>query len=158
MFRKGTWVKDPHLAQDAYKVAKRKLDSLTFYVLGDEDPDRISLFYNASDVLLLTSRHEGSNNTIKEALACNLPVVATRCGDIEERLKGVRWSYMCERDSHELGQRLYEVVASGERSNGREHIQGFSLDGVAHRVKSYYEEALSNRRSEVGSGAQGYKY
>lgn len=41
----------------------------------------LPLYYNAADVLLLTSRHEGSNNSVKEALACGCPVVSTDTGD-----------------------------------------------------------------------------
>lgn len=146
MFRQGTWVKDPELARAAYIEARTRLSSLRMYVLGDEDPDRIPLFYNAANVLLLTSRHEGSNNTVKEALACNLPVVATRCGDIEERLQGVRSCYVCKRDSRELGQRLVEVVTSGEHNNGRVYLHELTLDRVAQRVKACYERARSTNR------------
>ncbi len=152
MFRDGTWVKDPDLARAAYNEARRRLSSLRLYVLGEEDPDRIPLFYNAADVLLLTSRHEGSNNTVKEALACNLPVVATRCGDIEERLQGVHLCYVCKRDSRELGQRLFEVVTSGEYNNGRVYLHDLTLDRVAQRVKACYERALlSHRESRIWS-------
>lgn len=150
MFRKGTWVKDPLLAQAAYDEARKRVRSLRMYILGEEHPDRIPLFYNAADVLLLTSRHEGSNNTVKEAMACNLPVVATRCGDIAERLHGVRWCYICDRDSRELSQRLCEVVTSRQRSNGRESLQDLTLDRVAQRVKACYEAALSSRRESWG--------
>jgi glycosyltransferase involved in cell wall biosynthesis len=146
MFLEGTWVKDPDLARAAYNEAKKRMNSLKMLVLGNEDPAKIPLFLNASDVLLLTSRHEGSNNSVKEALACNLPVVATRCGDTQERLQGVRWCYVCKRDSRELGQRLFEVVASDERSNGREYLHDLTIDRVAMRIKECYEEAMLERQ------------
>jgi glycosyltransferase involved in cell wall biosynthesis len=143
ILREGAWVKDPKLAIAAHNEARRRLNSLRMVVLRNEDPSKIPLFLNASDVLLLTSRHEGSNNSVKEALACNLPVVATRCGDTEERLQGVRWSYICKRDSRELAQRLLEVVTSGERSNGREYLNDLTIDRVAQKVKVCYKRVLS---------------
>jgi glycosyltransferase involved in cell wall biosynthesis len=145
MDRKGAWVKDPDLAHAAYTEAKKTIGALKMHVIEREPPERMPLFFNAADVLLLTSRHEGSNNTVKEALACNLPIVATACGDIPERLQGIGGCYVCTRDPRELGSRLSQVVASGARTDGRDHIKELSLDCVAMRVKQCYEKVFSPR-------------
>jgi glycosyltransferase involved in cell wall biosynthesis len=142
MDRRGAWVKDPQLAQAAYAEAKKERSSLRMHVLENERPERMGLFYNAADVLLLTSRHEGSNNTVKEALACNLPVVATPCGDVRERLQGVQACHVCARDPLELGARLTEVAARRQRSDGRAHLQGLTLEPVAASIIRCYERAL----------------
>jgi glycosyltransferase involved in cell wall biosynthesis len=143
MDRKGAWVKDPVLAQAAYQEAKKMVGDLRFFVIEHEPPDRMTYLYNAADALLLTSRHEGSNNTIKEALACNLPIVATDCGDTRERLNGVHSCYVCTRDPHDLGQRLFQIATTRERSDGRRYVQELTLDKVAHRIKRTYEAVLS---------------
>jgi glycosyltransferase involved in cell wall biosynthesis len=145
MDRKGAWVKDPALAQAACAHATRSVAALRMHVIENEAPEKVPLFFNAADVLLLTSRHEGSNNTVKEALACNLPVVATACGDVAERLKGVRACHVCSRDASELGGRLSEILLSRQRSDGREHIKSLTLDRVAIRVKQCYEKARAHR-------------
>ena len=44
---------------------------------------------NACDALLFVSMYEGSPNIVKEALACNLPIVSVAVGDVAERLEGV---------------------------------------------------------------------
>ena len=147
MDRKGAWVKDPDLAQAAYQEAKKTVPALRLCVLENELPERMPLFFNAADALLLSSRHEGSNNTLKEALACNLPVVATACGDTPERLQGVRCSYVCSRNPHELGERLAAVVTARERSNGRQSVRELALDRVALQVKTLYEEALAGSQN-----------
>lgn len=143
MDRKGAWVKDPELAQAAYAEAKRKVGNLRLYVIENETPDRLPLLYNAADALLLTSRHEGSNNTIKEALACNLPIVATDCGDTIERLEKVHGCHICARDAEELGRKLSEVTTTRGRIEGRGHLQGLSSEAVAAKIKQVYEAALS---------------
>jgi glycosyltransferase involved in cell wall biosynthesis len=142
MDRKGAWVKDPELAHAAYEGARGVLPGLRMHIVETEPPDRMPFFFSAADVLLLTSRHEGSNNTVKEALACNLPVVATACGDIPERLHRVSHSYVCAREPAELAACLVKVVTTRERSNGRQHVFDLALDCVALKVKQFYERTL----------------
>ena len=48
------------------------------------EQDQLVKYYNSVDCLILTSFHEGSPNVIKEAMACNLPIVSTKVGDVEE--------------------------------------------------------------------------
>jgi glycosyltransferase involved in cell wall biosynthesis len=145
MDRQGAWVKDPDLAHAACAEAQKTVPSLKMRVVESEDPSRMPLFLNAADALLLTSRHEGSNNTVKEALACNLPIVTTACGDVRERLAGVSGSYICGRDAAELGKRLAEVVTERKRTNGRTHIQDLSIERVAIRVRQCYARAVARR-------------
>ncbi len=156
MDRKGAWVKDPQLAHATVEEARKAIPSLRLHVIEQEPPDAMPLYFNAADVLLLTSRHEGSNNTVKEALACNLPVVATSCGDVPERLAGVQWSFVGPRDAHALGQLLTQVVAARQRSNGRANVQELTIARVAQQIHHVYEAVLSDSRN-LNALAVGYK-
>lgn len=154
MDRKNAWVKDPNLARAAYDYAKKFVTRLRLRVLEHESPDKMPLFFNAADALLLTSRHEGSNNTLKEALACNLPVVATVCGDTEERVQGVRFTHVCAREPRVLGQRLAEIATARQRSNGRQHVHHLDQNHIAQRIEKLYDDVLSsshNRSSVIQS-------
>ena len=51
---------------------------------------QMALAYNASTMLCLTSKCEGSPNCVLEARACGIPVISTDCGDVSE--------FMCPRD------------------------------------------------------------
>lgn len=82
---------------------------------------------------------------MKESLACNLPIVVTSCGNVSDRLQGVRACHVCSRDPRELGSRLAQVVARRERSNGREHVYVLTLDRVARSIITSYERVLGPR-------------
>jgi glycosyltransferase involved in cell wall biosynthesis len=57
-------------------------DSVSFE--GEKSPEEIAVWMNAADVLCLPSENEGVPNVILEAIACGLPVVASRVGGIPE--------------------------------------------------------------------------
>ena len=109
---------------------------------------------NAADVLLLPSFHEGSPNVVKEAMAVNLPVVATRVGDCAERLRGVRPSAVVDRTPEAFAEAVAAVFATGARSNGREAIaRTLSLEAVAQRVLRVYDRALSRHGGSASPAA-----
>ena len=129
-----------------YPLAKRVFDRLQethrspleLHVLDGVDHDRMSTYMSAADLLLFTSRREGSPNVIKEALACNLPIVATDVGDVRERLAGVSPSKVCQSES-ELVAAAETVLADGRRSNGRETLSEVTLERMGEQLIEIYE-------------------
>jgi glycosyltransferase involved in cell wall biosynthesis len=103
-------------------------------------PDDMPTLMSAADCLLVTSAVEGSPNVVKEALMCNLPVVATPAGDIPERLEGVEPSWLCPPEEESLARALRECAAERRRSNGRD--AGAELDErrIAERILGVYRE------------------
>ena len=145
--RHGAWVKNPQLASSIIELARKTIPNLDFRIVENEAPERMPLFFNAADALLLTSRHEGSNNTVKEAMACNLPIISTRCGDVPERIESVSHSYSCPTDKIIMSERLVEVLQNRQRSNGREFIADLSEEDIARRVRDFYEITLEDSSS-----------
>ena len=97
---------------------------------------------NGADSLLVTSDSEGSPNIVKEALSCNLPVVTVDVGDVRERLANVEPSRIVERDPHQIGRAVGEILMKRYRSNGRETIQEVTQERVATRILAVYGDAL----------------
>ena len=112
-------VKRLWLAERATGLAAQKMQGLRWRLLSDVSPQEMPLHYSAADCLIHTSASEGSPNAVKEALACNLPVVATPSGDIAELLAGVTPSALCAPEPEALAYEIVRCVASRQRSNGR---------------------------------------
>ena len=141
-------------AKKRYPVARRIVErvdsqfdeSVTLQVVDNVPHEKMYLYYNAADALLLPSLREGSPNTVKEAMACNVPVVSTDVGDVTTRLGPVENSYVCDSDSA-LEDALVSVLETDDRSDGRAHVEELSLERMGERLISIYESVLEERDS-----------
>jgi len=127
-----------HLAQAAAEVARARLGTLRLEVAWGIEPARMPLYMSAADCLIHTSVSEGSSNVIKEALACDLPVVAVPAGDAPELLAGVRGCAVCEPTPTALGSALVDTLAARERSDGRARTAWLGEDEIATRLVELY--------------------
>jgi glycosyltransferase involved in cell wall biosynthesis len=133
------------LARAAVKVASALLgEPLEVIPLSGIPPKRVPLYLSACDAMLMASYTEGSPNAVKEAMACNLPVVSVPVGDVRELLEEVQWSAVRPRDPQVLGSELARLLKASARSNGREVVQarGLDLSSVAQRVTAVYRRVL----------------
>ncbi len=110
----------------------------------------VALWLNASHALLLTSAHEGSPNIVKEALACDRPVVSVDVGDVRERLGGVENCEICDASPARLAEALYRVAQLPERRGGRASVSNLSLQRVADRIRAVYEDCCESGTAAAG--------
>ena len=137
------------LAQAAFAHAKRRIPNLRLHVFGGNTlNDEMPLYYNAADCLLVASDYEGSPMVVKEAMACNLPVVSVDVGDVVERLAGVSPSAIVARDPAALGDAVVDMISLGCRSNGREMMRDLSEEAIAAKIVSIYRLAAGVDASE----------
>lgn len=113
--------------------------------VAGEPQERIPVYMNAADVMVLPSFWEGSPNAVKEALACNLKVVATDVGDVRERLAGLPGAVICEPTAASIAMAIRSAVADERPIRSREAMLELSLDRVAERIIDIYR-GLSRRR------------
>ena len=133
------------LAERVVEAAADRLgEPVDLHTISDIPHEEVPYYVNAADAVLLTSDHEGSPNTVKEAMACNVPVVSTAVGDVRERLEGVAPSAVGESEA-ELVEGLARVLDAGERSNGREAVREVSWDRIGDRILDIYRSVTASR-------------
>jgi glycosyltransferase involved in cell wall biosynthesis len=150
--RKVLFVGDPNAQRKRFCLARQAVDLLQkdglmveLLCLHDVPHENVPEYMNACDVLVLTSKQEASPCVIKEAMACNLPIVSTNVGDVAERINGVRGCYLCEATPRDIARKLRLALSRDCQSNGREKIKDLSLEIVAERVIEVYQNVLSRR-------------
>lgn len=127
------------VAMATIEIARQTYGPIRFEILGRSvAPDRVPLYLNAADCLLCTSQAEGSPTIVKEAMACNLPVVAVDVGDVKRRLQGVANCFIEPRDPAALASRVGQVLRSRERSDGRMHLSDVTSDACRDRYLAIY--------------------
>ena len=133
------------LAQAAVEIVKKELDNVELLPIYNKTPQEVVQYMNAADCLLLTSVQEGSPNVIKEAMACNCPIVTTDVGDVRERLTGLDGCYILDEQDMQSAEQLAKLISKaiqyGKRTDGRNRIieDQLTIQQVAKRIIECYE-------------------
>jgi teichuronic acid biosynthesis glycosyltransferase TuaC len=100
---------------------------------------------NAADLLLLTSVWEGSPNVVKEAMACNCPVVSTDTGDVRWLTGETKGCFITSDEAGDVAAKLRAALDFNATTEGRERIISLGIDSrsVAARIRSVYERVVS---------------
>jgi len=138
-------VKNYPQAEQVVAAAESHIDRpIELHTVSGVAHEEMYRYMNAADVLLLTSHREGSPNSIKEAMACNLPIVSVDVGDVADRLTGVSQTAV-RTTNEELTESLIEILRADQPSDGRDHIQEISLRGQIDRLVEVYRQAIRGR-------------
>lgn len=141
---------DPSRPEKNYKLFEAVMSKLkqifpdiqSVVLKGKVPHEKMPLYLNAVDLMLLTSRTEASSTVIKEANFCNLPVVACPAGDAREQLEGVSPSAVVPPDINLLTGTCVKILKERKRSNGRIKVKDYSINTTVKKVLSFYERIL----------------
>jgi teichuronic acid biosynthesis glycosyltransferase TuaC len=142
---------NPERLEKNYKLAKEAISTIddtnivVHFLKGVPNTD-MPLYYNAADVVLLTSLWEGSPNVIKEAMACNRPIVATNVGDIAEVTTGTKGCFICKFNKNDLSKKI-NLALDFNATTGRSNIENLNDNRVANLIVSMYQ-SISNKKNK----------
>ena len=145
------FVADPNRRVKNYKLVKETLkyicsDTYELNIVYDISHDMIPMYLNSSDLLILTSYWEGSPNIVKEAMACNLPIVSTDVGDVKEVIDHTEGCFIVSFDPFEISEKLKIALKFENRTSGREKVRIFNENIIAKKIISLYLSALNKKR------------
>jgi len=138
------------LAQAAVISASKQMsEPLTLVPLKGVAPNQVPLYMNACNAMVMTSFVEGSPNVVKEAMACNLPVVSVPVGDVLELLAGVPGYTICTRDVDKFSEALVSTLSGAQRVDGRTTLnrRGLDQESVARRLMNIYADILTQHKN-----------
>jgi glycosyltransferase involved in cell wall biosynthesis len=120
--------------------------NVEFMHVFDRPNSEIPWFLNAADLLLLTSEREGSVNVVKEAMACNCPVVSTDVGDVRQIISETDGCYLAGSDEERIAEGIRKALVFNRKTDGRKRIFALGLDAgsVAESITGLYEKTVQS--------------
>ncbi|MCD4664183.1 MAG: glycosyltransferase [Bacteroidales bacterium] len=137
--------KNYSLANEAIKeIAYRNVELIAPYPISHE---AVTKYLNSVDLIVVSSFMEGSPNVVKEAMACNLPIVASKVGDIEWLLEDLDGCYVADFKGSDFSNKIKQALKYAEekgRTKGRKRIMslGLSSEMVADKIIHVYKRIL----------------
>jgi glycosyltransferase involved in cell wall biosynthesis len=140
----------PSRVEKRYELARRAVEVLRerspeandveLIALDNVPHEDVPVYMNASEVVLLTSAFEASPVVIREALACNVPVLSTDVGDARVMLNGIAGCAVIAADPSPIAAALRTALASPRRVAGRDSVLRYSVQTTAQSLIALYRD------------------
>jgi teichuronic acid biosynthesis glycosyltransferase TuaC len=134
---------DPARASKRYDRAQALAGETSLLTLGGVQPEQVALWINAADAVLVPSEREGFGLAVLEALACDVPVLATPVGVHEEALADLPGTLCAPFDLERWRTALApHLHAQDPRVHGRARAERYDTTRMAQRVVAAWRAAL----------------
>jgi glycosyltransferase involved in cell wall biosynthesis len=144
-------VKNYPLAKEACNlIQKTSRIKINLIELKGYNRQQVNILMNACDCVLLTSFYEGSPQFIKEAMACNCPIISTDVGDVRQITRYIEGCYTTKPDPQDVAEKIALTLKFAEekkKTNARNYIFELELDSkmIANKVLEVYNKVLDKK-------------
>ena len=136
---------DPHRPAKRFDHAREAAGDARLIALGRVHPFDVPVYVNAANAVLVPSDHEGFGLAVLEALACDVPVLATPVGNHPAALAGIDGTLCAPYDRDAWRAALAPHLAAADpRVEGRASALRWSSTAMARRVIEAYNEVLAS--------------
>jgi teichuronic acid biosynthesis glycosyltransferase TuaC len=135
---------DPARPEKRYDRARSVAGDVPLLTLGNVAPADVPTWINAANAVLVPSEREGFGLAVLEALACDVPVLATPVGVHPEALADVAGTLCAPFDIAAWRAALAAHISAGDpRVEGRARAEAWSTDRMARRVLEAWRGVLA---------------
>ena len=133
------------LSKDLKKLAKN-LDLKSVYFVGHKSQKALKKLYNIADVFAIPSRQEAFGLVGIEALACGLPVVASKAGGMSDYVNTHVGKLVNVEDEKDLSKSLLYVINNKAKYN-KENLslyakENFEQEKMTNELLNIYNNAI----------------
>lgn len=144
-------IKRTSLAIESVRRANYQMGGIYIRIASGLNYEEMPLFVGSCDMVLCTSVYEGWPNSIKEALACNLPFVSTDVSDLSEISKNESSCRICPPDAKILADNICEVLSTSGTIDLRPYIKEMDVPLISLKLVELYQDLVSKNGARRNS-------
>jgi teichuronic acid biosynthesis glycosyltransferase TuaC len=131
------------LAMKTVELLQARMPNVELSLMNNISHNKVNEFINQTDVLLLTSTHEGWPNVVKESLACNVPFVSTDVSDLAEIASQTQNCFVVNDSATTLAAALEKALKVGKNQDLRKFVAPFEMQEGVKKFKELYLKYIS---------------
>jgi teichuronic acid biosynthesis glycosyltransferase TuaC len=147
-------VKRFDLVQEAIRIVQQRYDRVHLVTVFDKPHETVAKYMSACNVMVLASNYEGSPVALREAMACNLPIVSVDAGDVRQIIENTEGCYLCKREPSDIAEKLGLALERGSRTDGVRIVRQADAAWGADQVVRVYNFVLKSHRCQRSGETQ----